>query len=365
MAVPPRSASAAATEAKSANDGACVTNLRRPPGQTGRRATRALALALGAIIGLGVLATAIGYLLTDGQYVVLATIDADPTLPRREVNGTLLHLQVVGNPGNQTLIVVHGGPGADYFTLESLAALADKFQVVFYDQRGSGLSSRAHPEKLSFDTYLADLDSLVDQFSAGQPVHLLGHSFGGQLVAAYATLHPQKIDRIVLAEPGPLRPEMAAQGPVRAGDATFIWPGTVATLQAQHIDGPDAEAGADYVIGEMMMRANPGYWCNQEIPPGTRGWRWGSAANQAVTRSLFGGDGQQFDLIPAAGTFRRPVLFIASSCDTVIGIRFQQQQLRYFRTADLVVVPNAGHEMFLEQPEAAVEAVRAFLTRPD
>jgi proline iminopeptidase len=311
-----------------------------------------------------VLAAVIGYVLTDGQYVVPPTVDDDLALPRREVNGTLLHLQIFGNPGNQTLIVVHGGPGADYFTLQSLAALADQFQVVFYDQRGSGLSSRAHPENLSFDTYLADLNSLVDQFSDGRPVHLLGHSFGGQLVAAYATTHPQKIDRIVLAEPGPLRSEMAAQGPVRAGDATFIWPGTVATLQAQHIDGPDPAAGSDYVIGEMMMRANPGYWCNQQIPPGTQGWRWGSEANQAVTRSMFGGNGQQLDLIPAARTFQRPALFIVSSCNTVIGIRFQQEQLRYFRTADMVVVPNSGHEMFLEQPAAAVEAVRAFLTHP-
>jgi proline iminopeptidase len=325
---------------------------------------RRLSVALGAIVGLAVLAGVIGYVLTDGTYVVPPTVDDDPTLPRREVNGTLLHLQVFGDPGNQTLIVVHGGPGADYFTLESLAALADEFQVVFYDQRGSGLSSRAHPERLSFDTYLADLDALADQFGAGRPVHLLGHSFGGQLVAAYATAHPQKVDRIVLAEPGPLRSEMAAQGPVRAGDASFIWPGTVATLQAQHINGPDAEAGADYVIGEMMMRANPGYWCNQQVPPGTQGWRWGSAANQVVTRSLFGGDGQQLDLIPATSTFRRPVLFIASSCDTVIGLHFQQQQLQYFRTADLVVVPNAGHEMFLEQPGASVKAVRTFLTRP-
>jgi pimeloyl-ACP methyl ester carboxylesterase len=75
-----------------------------------------------------------------------------------------------------------------------------------------------------------------------------------------------------------------------------------------------------------------------------------------------GGDGQQLDLIPAP--FRRPMLFIASSCDTVIGLHFQQRQQRCFRTADLVVVPNAGQEMFLEQPEASVEAVRAFLTRP-
>jgi pimeloyl-ACP methyl ester carboxylesterase len=69
-------------------------------------------------------------------------------------------------------------------------------------------------------------------------------------------------------------------------------------------------------------------------------------------------------LIPAASTFLHPVLFVASSCDTVIGVHFQQQQLRYFRTANMVVVPNAGDEMFLEQPEASVEAVRAFLTHP-
>jgi len=41
----------------------------------------------------------------------------------------------------------------------------------------------------------------------------------------------------------------------------------------------------------------------------------------------------------------------------LIGAEFQSQQITLFHHAELAVIPEAGHEMFFENPEASVEVV--------
>src|SRR5262245_44675256 len=75
--------------------------------------------------------------------LVPGTVHQDPTLPRIQINGTLLHAESFGDPAGPTVLVLHGGPGSDYRSLLHLKALADDgYKVVFWDQRGAGLSQR-------------------------------------------------------------------------------------------------------------------------------------------------------------------------------------------------------------------------------
>ena len=113
-------------------------------------------------------------------------------------------------PGRSVIIVLHGGPGGDYRSLMGLQVLADEYFVVFYDQRGSGLSERVPAEEFSFQVMLKDLDSIVDLYGKGEPVHLVGHSWGGMLASGYLGYAPDKVDKAVMAEPGFLNVQEAA-----------------------------------------------------------------------------------------------------------------------------------------------------------
>ncbi len=117
--------------------------------------------------------------------LVPKTVDEDPGLPRIEVNGTLLHAEAFGEPGAPTVIVLHGGPGSDYRCLLPLRALADDgYRVVFWDQRGTGLSRRHDKGVYSYAVYLEDLRQVVEKMaSPGQPFVFIGQSWG----AMYAT----------------------------------------------------------------------------------------------------------------------------------------------------------------------------------
>ena len=91
----------------------------------------------------------------------------------------------------------------------------------------------------------------------------------------------------------------------------------------------------------------------------------------AVPTSRFGATafntlfGPAADLSPiAAHAFRYPneVLFLASECNTFLGAAFQREQMRLFAHARLATIPNAGHEMFSENPTESLRVVRAYLS---
>ena len=55
------------------------------------------------------------------------------------------------------------------------------------------------------------------------------------------------------------------------------------------------------------------------------------------------------------------VLFIASECNTIIGEELQMCHTKYYPNAELVVIKNAGHTMFGEQPEECIRVIRQYL----
>ncbi len=307
-----------------------------------------------------------GYLLTLGHYPVPATVADDPSLPVIEAKGYRFHGESFGNPARPVVVVVHGGPGWDYRSLLPLKALADEYRVVFYDQRGSGLSPRVPGAQLTLDSSLADLDAIVDTLRGGGQVSLIGHSWGAMLVTAYLGRHPEKVSHAVLAEPGFLTREGFERAGLRLGpywDAGYLLTVTQRWFESLHIDGPDSEAASDYFLGEAASRANPEYYCNGELTGVVlQRWRAGATAMGSVLAGGFDEAGRwQLDLTRGLERFDRPVLLLASECNRLIGVEQQRYQARYFNAVRLEVIPNSGHMMFAEQPERSLAVVREYL----
>jgi pimeloyl-ACP methyl ester carboxylesterase len=58
------------------------------------------------------------------------------------------------------------------------------------------------------------------------------------------------------------------------------------------------------------------------------------------------------------------VLLMASRCNTIIGMEQQKVHLTYYPNAELVVIEDAGHTMFGEQPEKSPEIIRKYFNEP-
>lgn len=144
--------------------------------------------------------------------LVPKTVDQDTSLPSVLINGALLHSEAFGNPNDPLIICLHGGPGGDYrYLLNSLDLVEEGYRVVFYDQRGSGLSQRFPAswyallgndalDKMFYD----DLTEIIHYYKThpNQQVILLSQSWGAMMATAYTGKYPNEINGLILAEPG-------------------------------------------------------------------------------------------------------------------------------------------------------------------
>ncbi|HEX3112664.1 MAG TPA: alpha/beta hydrolase, partial [Candidatus Eisenbacteria bacterium] len=117
--------------------------------------------------------------------------------------GATIWYEVRGKEGGRPLIMVNGGPGFDHtYVLCSDAwdTLAKKRRVVIYDQRGNGRSGAlAASQSCTLADQIADLDALRAELKADR-IDLLGHSWGGYLVMAYAARHPERIAHLMIVD---------------------------------------------------------------------------------------------------------------------------------------------------------------------
>ncbi|MGV7106993.1 alpha/beta hydrolase [Flavobacterium sp. U410] len=146
--------------------------------------------------------------------LVPKTVIQNSELPQIEVNGVKLHSEAFGNPSNTMVVVEHGGPGGDYRYLLNCKELINQgYYVVFYDQRGSGLSERLS-DNIYYDRGIDAITDLYDELKGViehyrtnplQKVILLGHSWGGILASGFAGRYPYLIDGLIVCEPGGLK----------------------------------------------------------------------------------------------------------------------------------------------------------------
>ena len=320
---------------------------------------------LGGILLVGVLGAVILFISTRGDYPVPATVMDDPSLPSAEINGVRLHLESFGSPEDPTVIVLHGGPGADYRSLLALKDLADEYRVVFYDQRGAGLSQRVTPGQLTVDDYYQELDAIVDRFGEGEPVAIIGHSWGAMLLSGYLGIAPEKVSRAVMAEPGFLNMEEMADWTAYQNrfyrDFNYLWYALKTGFEGQHVTGPDDQAGDDYVYSRIVHYFanhpdNP-YHCPGEAYDAP-GWRFGAAASRAGQSAA----AEEINsLQKGAEVYLNPVLFLAGECNTWIGPELQVKHAAMYSSSRLEVIPGAGHAMFWDNPRDTLEVVRGFL----
>jgi proline iminopeptidase len=124
-----------------------------------------------------------------------------------EANGTEHFFYVLGN--GDPLIVLHGGPGTSHeYFLPHLNPLSERYQLIFYDQRGSGNSPKpAEANTVTADNFVKDLEEIRIAFGL-EKIRLLGHSWGGLLAALYASDYPDRVESLVLVDSAPPNSEL-------------------------------------------------------------------------------------------------------------------------------------------------------------
>jgi proline iminopeptidase len=101
--------------------------------------------------------------------------------------------------GDKTpLVLLHGGPGATHHYFHPWFSRAARFaRVIYYDQRGCGLSEYVKGTGYSVDQAVEDLENLRKALGIDRWI-VLGHSYGGLLAQRYAIKYPERLRGLVL-----------------------------------------------------------------------------------------------------------------------------------------------------------------------
>ncbi|WP_196885746.1 alpha/beta fold hydrolase [Aureivirga sp. CE67] len=110
----------------------------------------------------------------------------------------VLHSKIQGQ--GEPLLILHGffGMSDNWKSLGN--KYAEQFEVHMIDQRNHGRSF--HSEDFTYELMAEDLLHYIQHHNL-EKVSLLGHSMGGKTVMLFATMHPEMVDKLIVADISP------------------------------------------------------------------------------------------------------------------------------------------------------------------
>ncbi|OKK01937.1 alpha/beta hydrolase [Amycolatopsis sp. CB00013] len=266
----------------------------------------------------------------------LADLGDVPATSRWVTSGSVrLHVLDYG-PADGVPVLVLPGITSPAVTMDFVAReLTDLVRPLVLDVRGRGLSDDGTEYDLA--SYAADVDAVVDGLGLRDPI-LFGHSMGARIAARAATTRPLR--GTVLADP-PL------SGPGRAPYPT--------TLDAFLGQLDQARRGTD---ADEVARSWP-RWPRREQELRAR-WL-SSCSRDAIVATHAGFESEDFfddwPKVPA------PTYFLYGGASPVVTAAGAAEAAERNPPAEFVEIPDAGHMIFWDEPEAALSALREALRK--
>jgi proline iminopeptidase len=276
-----------------------------------------------------------------------------------------LYVREVG--AGRPVVVVHGGPDFNHsYLLPELDRLAERFRLIYYDQRGRGRSfvaGAAH--ELTMRSETEDLECIRRHLDL-EAVALLGHSWGALVAMEYALAFPEQVSHLILMNTAPASPHDAANlrervRAARSAEQSFTISALVSDPRYQ---AGDIEADAAYYrIHFAAALRRPGSLDVLVARLRRDFTAEGIVAARAIERRLYEQtwDGDDYDLLTRLEQARVPTLVIHGDVD-FIPIEHARHIAEAIPDSRLKVLDDCGHFAYLEQPERIDEAITGFLT---
>lgn len=130
---------------------------------------------------------------------VLASVPYEPHIETLDYEGRPIHYVEVGDPSKPTVLFVHGSPGSwdNYLGMLSNHDLLGHVRIISVDRPGFGKSGLGDHEP-SLQRQAAALMRVLDRRSPEQPAILVGHSYGGPVIARMAMDFPDRVAALIL-----------------------------------------------------------------------------------------------------------------------------------------------------------------------
>lgn len=281
-------------------------------------------------------------------------------LSRIDVRGVPYRLREWGNPGDRKLVLLHGARDASASFQFIVDALGDGWHVMAPDWRGHGGSSWTVGSYWQAE-FVADLDVLMETLSPDMAIPLVGHSMGGNMASLYAGIRPDRVESLVMLD--------------ALGDLLHRTPVNVTEILAMVLDARTAAANEQSYAGppdlaKRLMRANrrldpakAAFLATAHARPladGGVGWPYDPSFRRSLPTMYSADDwgsvwrGITAPVLQVMSTDTRPY---APDSDPEIA----SYRRSFFRNLHCAAVPNTGHNLHHDAPEAVASMIASFL----
>ena len=243
----------------------------------------------------------------------------------------------VGEP----LIFLHGlfGSSANWQTVAR--AFVDHYQVYLPDLRNHGRSP--HADSCSYADMVQDVLHLMDDLGLAR-ASLVGHSMGGKTAMWLALNHPERVDKLLIADIAPVH------------YASHRFDHILQAMSAIDLHHLDGRQHADQQLAETIPEAPVRAYLLQNLLRKDNGWQWriNLPALQAGMAQISGFPGtEEF--------FSGKTLFLKGEHSDYIQPDYTDVMHKLFPQMSLAVIYEAGHWLYAEQPQQFIEQLQRLL----
>jgi pimeloyl-ACP methyl ester carboxylesterase len=262
-------------------------------------------------------------------------------MPVARISDLNIHYQIRGL--GEPLLLIMGYRGSGYmWGDELLEPLARSFQVITFDNRGTGDSDKPN-SVYTLPMMATDAAGLLRHLGIFR-AHVFGISMGGMIAQELALHYPKQVDRLILGCTNCGGPR-AILAPLHVLEKLLVPPDMpreeAIRRQWPVMFNPDFVKHHPEVLDRLTERSlahpTPLY----------------SAIRQAMAV-------QRFNTYGRLGQIVAPTLVVAGSADLIVPHENALLLADRIPSATLEILPGAGHAFFWEQPGAVVELLSEF-----
>ncbi|GAA4268523.1 alpha/beta fold hydrolase [Hyunsoonleella aestuarii] len=251
-----------------------------------------------------------------------------------------LHSNIIGE--GRPFVILHGflGMSDNWKTLGGQFS-EQGFQVHLVDQRNHGRSF--HDDVFNYEVLAEDLKAYCKYHNL-EDIILLGHSMGGKTAMLFATLYPELVSKLLVADISPrfypIHHDAILNG-----------------LSALNFDEVKSRGQADKVLSDYV----PDFGTRQFLLKNLYWIEKGKLALRINLEILKNEVGEIGEPLPSYARFEKDTLFLRGDRSEYIGIEDERLIANHFPIAEIVTISDAGHWLHAENPKAFYEAVIRFI----
>jgi len=252
------------------------------------------------------------------------------------------------------MVILHGLYGASDNWVSIARQLEKDYHIYLLDQRNHGQSP--HSDTHDFESMANDLKAFFEEKEITN-AHVVGHSMGGKTAMYFALHHPQHINKLVILDIAPK--SYAAFS--NYGQITNNHLKIIDSMLDVNLPGSQSRQDIDQQLSKNLSDKKLRQFLIKNIERKKDGAYWWRLNLPVIKKNLeLIMDGFS-SLNPDELHTKIPTIFIRGEKSGYVMEEDTLIMRRYFKDAELVTIPNAGHWLHAEQPELLIKTLAYFL----